>query len=438
MPDWKECEGQLLDGKYPLERYVGGDESSALFMIGFASAAVRIRLADAEQAAALLRRWNAVKLLRHPHLLEIDEAGATVMAGEPVAYVVMEHAEENLAEILEGRPLTPAETREMLLEVAGALDFLHSRGMAHGDLKAANILAIGNTVKLSSESVAEGDAAADIRALGFTLIHALTQQPEPVTPGGFAPTMDLPAPFTEIAKGCLHPDLTQRWTAGQVVARLQSREAAPPPLPAPPPPKAAKPVPVRTSSPTFRRVAAPVGLAIAGVAVLAAVMLRRPADPPPATLDPSPSAPAPVAPAPAPPPVTPPAPKAAEPAPARPTVQSDSTRDRLVIENGVVHRVLPNIPEKARKTIDGRPVVAVRVTVDPTGNVTAAAIERSFSPYFSKFTLQAARQWKFVPDEGAAPREWILRFAFTNTNTLVVVQRPDQSRDRKGSVARTP
>src|SRR5262249_15910969 len=52
MPDWRACEGQLLDGKYPLERYVGGDEASALFLIGSASSAVRIRRADAAAAAA--------------------------------------------------------------------------------------------------------------------------------------------------------------------------------------------------------------------------------------------------------------------------------------------------------------------------------------------------------------------------------------------------
>ena len=38
--------------------------------------------------------------------MEIDAAGISVMAGEPVAYLVMEHAEENLAEILRDRPLT--------------------------------------------------------------------------------------------------------------------------------------------------------------------------------------------------------------------------------------------------------------------------------------------------------------------------------------------
>jgi TonB family protein len=110
-------------------------------------------------------------------------------------------------------------------------------------------------------------------------------------------------------------------------------------------------------------------------------------------------------------------------APVRSDEKAQSTSDRLVIENGVTSRIVPNIPEKARNTIDGKPAVVIRVSVNPKGNITKATLERSFSPYFSKFALQAARQWKFIPYEGASPREWILRFEFTQTNTQVVAQR---------------
>ena len=160
------------------------------------------------------------------------------------------------------------------------------------------------------------------------------------------------------------------------------------------------------------------GLVVAGLAVVAGVVMRPTDAPLPAPDDPR-QPPAAVAPGPA------PAPTASAPKTVAP-VQSEraqSTRDRLVIENGVTRRIVPNIPEKARNTIEGKPAVVVRVSVDPKGNVTKAALERSFSPYFSKFALQAARQWKFIPYEGANPREWILRFEFTQTNTLVVAQR---------------
>ena len=106
----------------------------------------------------------------------------------------------------------------------------------------------------------------------------------------------------------------------------------------------------------------------------------------------------------------------------QPKVKSESTADWLVTEDGVSQRVVPKVPEKARHSITGRPAVVVRVSVGPTGDVTQAAVERTFSPYFSKLAVDAARQWKFVAEEGAGPREWILRFEFTQTNTRVSVQ----------------
>jgi TonB family protein len=415
MPDWRGCEGQLLDGRYPLERYVGGDEGNALFLIGSASATVRIRRADAAHAAALVARWNRVKLLRHRHLVKINEAGTSVMAGETVAYLVMEHAEENLGEILCGRPLTADESREMLLQVAGALDYLHTRGMAHSDVRASNILAIGDTVKISSESVVEGDAAGDIRALGFTLIHALTQRGDTFARDDLEPAIHLPAPFDEIAKGCLNPDPALRWTANRIVARLRSPEHTGSSLRASPP-MASKPRRVR---PGLRRLAGPASLVIVGLAVVAGVVMRRTDAPSPALGDPRLPPPS-VAPGPA----RAPTPSTAKTvAPVRPDERAQTTSDSVDIENGVTRRIAPNIPEKARDTIQGRPTVVVRVSVDPEGNVTNAALERSFSPYFSEFALQAARQWKFIPDRGARPREWILRFEFTRTNTQVVAQR---------------
>jgi serine/threonine protein kinase len=97
-------------------------------------------------------------------LVRIFAAGTWVLAGMPVAYLVMEYAEENLAEVLRERPLTTDETREMLQPVADALAYLHGQGLVHGNLKPSNILAVEDTVKISSEAVSAGDPAADIQA----------------------------------------------------------------------------------------------------------------------------------------------------------------------------------------------------------------------------------------------------------------------------------
>lgn len=418
MPDWKRWEGELLAGKHPLETCAGGDERSAVFVTRFASAkaAVRIRRAEAPQAAALAHRWNGLKHLRHPHLLHVHSAGVSELAGEPVAYLVMDYTEENLAETLRDRPLTADEAREMLLQAADGLAYLHGRGLTHGDLKTSNVLAIEETVKLSCESIIAGDPAADMPALGMTLIEALRQGAATNGDEGGDAAARLPAPFDEIARGCLNPDPALRWSAAQVRERLRPREDTRRPAPAPPP-RAAK---AERPRPGLRRLVLPAALAAVVLAVVVGVLTRRTERPSPVA---SARPPATAAVAPAPPPVAPPRTGRKSVAPAPPKPQTQSSSDRLVAENGIARRVLPNVPEKARNTITGRPAVVVRVTVDPAGNVTDAAVERTFSAYFSKLAVDAARKWQFVSAEGAGPREWILRFVFTGSDTQVLARK---------------
>jgi len=65
----------------------------------------------------------------------------------------------------------------------------------------------------------------------------------------------------------------------------------------------------------------------------------------------------------------------------------------------------------------------IRVTVDPTGNVSDARFDSpGTSRYFAKQTLEAAQQWKFKPahvNGRAVPSVWTLRFHFTQTATEI-------------------
>jgi len=84
---------------------------------------------------------------------------------------------------------------------------------------------------------------------------------------------------------------------------------------------------------------------------------------------------------------------------------------------GVVHQVLPDVPSKARSTIQGTVRVGIRVRVDSSGSVTDAAIESPGpSRYFANLALKAAQQWKFAHGRGA-PRDWTIRFDFSQEGT---------------------
>jgi TonB family protein len=84
---------------------------------------------------------------------------------------------------------------------------------------------------------------------------------------------------------------------------------------------------------------------------------------------------------------------------------------------GVVHQVLPDVPAKARNTIQGKVRVKVKVSVNPAGNVTAAEfVSPGPSKYFSRLAIEAARDWKFIPAQSAS-RAWNLQFEFRRAGT---------------------
>jgi len=64
--------------------------------------------------------------------------------------------------------------------------------------------------------------------------------------------------------------------------------------------------------------------------------------------------------------------------------------------------------------------VAVRVTVDSSGNVVRDRFENAGpSRYFSRLASEAARKWKFTSADNEGSREWLLRFEFGRDGTTV-------------------
>jgi eukaryotic-like serine/threonine-protein kinase len=265
MPEaWKQWEGQVVDGKYPLRQYLSGTEHSAVFLTEYSEpqpekAAIKLIRADAATAELQLSRWRVAAQLSHPNLLRLFQMGRSKIGDTNLLYVVTEYAEEDLAQILPQRVLTPGEAREMLEPVLDALVYLHSKGLVHGHIKPANIHAAADQLKLSTDTLVPNtesksgrrrpspydppEAAAtglsvvgDVWSLGVTLVEALTQrllarQPaekeDPALPESLAP------PFLEIARNSLRFDPHRRWTVAEIAARLNPAATAPSPAIAP-------------------------------------------------------------------------------------------------------------------------------------------------------------------------------------------------------------
>jgi len=98
-----------------------------------------------------------------------------------------------------------------------------------------------------------------------------------------------------------------------------------------------------------------------------------------------------------------------------------------LLSGEVIHQVVPDVPKKARNTLQGTLHVGVRVRVDPSGAVTVATLDSPGpSRYFARLALQAARRWEFSPPKSkgqAVSSEWVLRFEFRRTTTRVLPER---------------
>jgi eukaryotic-like serine/threonine-protein kinase len=445
-----------------MRRYLGGSDQSAVYLteIDGSKAAIKLIASDAVHAEIQVSRWELAIKLSHPHLLRILHTGRwRVDDQRDMYFVIMEYADENLAEILPSRRLTPAEVSEMLLPTLDALDYLHGQGMMHGNIKPANIMAVGNEVKLSSDRVrptGESDKSSensnpydapenakgaispssDIWSLGMTLVEALTNrvpswdrtaENDPKLPE------NIPPPFDDIAKHSLSWDPARRWSTAEirkclggvaeaaredVVNQEKSVIAESRELPSPaaqrsiPPPEARQTIVERPETRGKRRGGRAVtAVIIALVLIAAGVRLFRHSQ---QTQQPAS--------------ISPRQPSAASPLqPTQHATLPTSRTNASVSQGAVAREVLPDVPRKARDTISGTVTVKVKVDVDTSGAVLRAALVSSGgSGYFANLALQASRQWTFTPptvDGKAVPSEWSLRFEFKRDGTKAVAQR---------------
>lgn len=459
MENWKPQEGQQVEGKFRLLQQLGGTDHSVVFLTERSEEPKKavIKLVPASNAEKQILHWKLGAKLPHPHLLRIFESGQCELNGHQLLYVVMEQAEEDLSQILPVRSLTAAETREMVLPVLDALSYLHGKGFVHGDIKPGNILAIADIVKLSSDSISaisEGvvkdgartstayvppevaagkiSPASDIWSLGMTISEVLTlhrpvydsaKKQDPVLP------KELESPFSDIVKNCLPVDPAKRWTIAEIKSRLDQKSVTKPIQPKPVPRESVQPKLVQ-SKPAVRKPSKFLYLvpAAALIIILAYAMWPKGNSPAVATSEPSDvqvqekPKPTPSTPAngPAsrrateaakstavPPPAI--APNSANSMPA-PSASSSSP------DGAVLQKVLPQVPESARRTITGTIRVRVKASVDSAGNVTEATLDSPGpSAYFARLSQQAAEKWKFAPAQASS--QWLLHFSFTSHST---------------------
>jgi hypothetical protein len=259
MQFWNELEGQTIDRLYPLRRLVRSEGRSAWFETATgeelstpATISLTEALTDADEVTA---RLKAAQDLKHPNLVSITKVGEVRLDNTLIVYAVMEHIEQSLSDVLQSQTLTPEEGREVAEALVGALTAIHRKGMSHGRVEAASVLATEETVKLRSDclqTTAAGQAE-DVAAIGTTLFHAFTQRKELTATD--AQINRIPAPFAEIIRN----SFARRWTLAQIANALKPGQPAAQAIPpAPAPVRTPAPPPTRTPAPAPPRPAAPV------------------------------------------------------------------------------------------------------------------------------------------------------------------------------------
>ena len=466
---WTQWESQVVNGVYPLRRFLGGSNHSAVFLTECkaehaADAAIKFVPADTLQAQAQLVQWGTAVELSHPHLVRLFDVGRCRFAGREFLFVVMEYADQTLAQLLPRRALSPDEARDLLTPTLDALAYLHRNGLVHGHLKPSNFLVVGDQLKLASDTISSAgkpatdavrnalhdppelkdgarSTAGDVWDLGIVLVEALTQR-TPIWPDERAETallpVKLPPPFVDLVRRCLSRPAANRPTVMELQAQYKPKPWAALSAGLDPSEIDADSAVDSAQRSRLAQVLIPALSALAAVAVIALgvwvslhlIQQKRPRIRPFASGDSQAylqeevaqdAPPAPAAPAAAPTiessvaaeaqPVATNAPStAAAPAAAAPS-PSPAPADQ---PDGVLHEELPEITRPIIVRIHGHVRVAVRVLVDPAGNVVGEFMESTGpSAYFSRLAGEAAGKWKFAPTDAHGARVWLLRFEFT-------------------------
>ena len=221
---------QLVSGRYRIGALLGQGGMADVFRAfdtttGTEVAVKLVRSADPDLARRLALEAKALARLEHPGLVQLLDAGVH----DRQAFLVMELVDgPTLAARLRRGALSPARTAVLGATLAGALAFVHDRGIVHRDVKPANVLlGPGPRARLADFGIARLTDAASLTMTGTTLGTAGYMAPEQLEHHAVGPAADVWS-LGIILLECLTGQRLFEGTPTEVVAR---RLAGPVPLP---------------------------------------------------------------------------------------------------------------------------------------------------------------------------------------------------------------
>lgn len=168
-------DGTIVDGKYRILRLLGGGAMGKVYQAEKVTTHERFAIkfihdyliTDETYTARFEREVNALRGIRHPHVVDVYDWKLPVGGGGGSAYIVMEYLEgESLQQMIQ-RPagISVAEVIRVMLQVLDGLIAVHALGIVHRDLSPANVYLVGvdpawRSAKILDFGLAKGEVAA--------------------------------------------------------------------------------------------------------------------------------------------------------------------------------------------------------------------------------------------------------------------------------------
>ncbi len=141
--------GEVLDGKYRIEKLLGQGGMGAVYLAVHLGTerpvALKVIAPEFMRNDQFIERFKrearAAGRLRHPNVVDVTDFGFAQVGAERVAYLVMEYLDGcTLADVLAEEKRLPLDwVVDILEQVCSAVDEAHQQGIVHRDLKPDNI-----------------------------------------------------------------------------------------------------------------------------------------------------------------------------------------------------------------------------------------------------------------------------------------------------------
>lgn len=232
MSDLQSTLESSLGAAYSVVRELGGAGMSRVFLLDDIELErqIVVKVLAPETASAIgvdrfRREIRVAAGLQHPHILPVLAAG---QAGSALYYSMPFVAGEDLKARLEREKQLPVdEAVRLVSEIADALAFAHGKGIAHRDVKPANVLLSNGHALLSDFGIAKAleQASDSLTATGISLGTPTYMAPEQIVGG-----LDVDGRADEYALACVLYELltgTAPFTGTSAQAVIAQHMAAP-------------------------------------------------------------------------------------------------------------------------------------------------------------------------------------------------------------------